>query len=150
VADDEVYQQVVAEVRARLGDAGTNLNALMSYMKDQGLSIMQAIRVVHEVLGRLDIAKTFTATSTVYRAIHDAHEPFHRELVEAFSRAQHEEPTPRPTRPERELADLRASLAWALRLVQQAPGPEGLTLLTVPSDREIIDEARRLRVLADS
>lgn len=50
----------------------------------------------------------------------------------------------------RELADLRAWLAVTLRLAQQQEaGPQGLTVLSVPSDRELIDEVRRLRRLAD-
>ncbi|MEV4510881.1 hypothetical protein AB0K00_18155 [Dactylosporangium sp. NPDC049525] len=53
------------------------------------------------------------------------------------------------TDPARELADLRAWLTAALRLAHREPGPEGLTILTVPSDRELIDEVRRLRRLAD-
>ncbi|MET7402732.1 hypothetical protein ABZS66_55550 [Dactylosporangium sp. NPDC005572] len=53
------------------------------------------------------------------------------------------------TDPARELADLRAWLTTALRLAQREPGPDGLTILSVPSDRELIDEVRRLRRLAD-
>ncbi|MFG2043853.1 hypothetical protein [Dactylosporangium sp. NPDC048998] len=53
------------------------------------------------------------------------------------------------TDPARELADLRAWLTVALRLAQRELGPEGLTILSVPSDRELIDEVRRLRRLAD-
>jgi hypothetical protein len=52
--------------------------------------------------------------------------------------------------PARELADLRAWLTTALRMAHREPGPEGLTVLTVPSDRELIDEVRRLRALADA
>ncbi len=54
------------------------------------------------------------------------------------------------TDPARDLADLRAALAATLRLVQRAPGPAGLTVLSVPSDRELIDEVRRIRQLLDS
>jgi hypothetical protein len=53
------------------------------------------------------------------------------------------------TDPARELADLRAWLTSALRMSRREPGPAGLTLLGVPSDRELIDEIRRLRELAD-
>ena len=53
------------------------------------------------------------------------------------------------TDPARELADLRAWLTTALRLANRQPGPNGLTILSVPSDRELIDEVRRLRRLAD-
>jgi hypothetical protein len=51
--------------------------------------------------------------------------------------------------PARELADLRAWLTAALRMTRREPGPAGLTVLSVPSDRELIDEVRRLRALAD-
>ena len=53
------------------------------------------------------------------------------------------------TDPARELADLRAWLTTALRLANRQSSPDGLTILSVPSDRELIDEVRRLRRLAD-
>ena len=53
------------------------------------------------------------------------------------------------TDPAREIADLRAGLTVTLRLAQRESGPEGLTVLSVPSDRELIDEVGRLRQLAD-
>jgi hypothetical protein len=49
----------------------------------------------------------------------------------------------------RELGDLRAWLTVALRLAHREPGSEGLPILTVPSDHELIDEVRRLRRLDD-
>jgi hypothetical protein len=51
--------------------------------------------------------------------------------------------------PARDLGDLRAALAVTLRLVQRTPGPAGLTVLNVPSDRELIDEVGRIRQLLD-
>jgi hypothetical protein len=42
------------------------------------------------------------------------------------------------TDPARELADLRAWLTTALRLAPRQPGPNGLTILGMPSDRELI------------
>jgi hypothetical protein len=151
MVDDQAYQRVVVEVRTRLANAGTNLNALLPYMKNEGLSILQAVRAVYEVLGRLDIAKTFTATSTAYRDDLETHEAFRRELVEPLGGTENERRPPEPSMTaERELAELRAALAVTLRLLHRAPGPQGLTLLNVPSDREIIDEAVRLRDLAES
>jgi hypothetical protein len=55
----------------------------------------------------------------------------------------------RVTHPARELADLRAWLTAAIRTARREPGPDGLTILSAPSDRELIDEVRRLRRLAD-
>ncbi len=52
--------------------------------------------------------------------------------------------------PARELAELRAWLTTAVRMTVREPGPEGLTVLTVPSDGELIAEVRRLRGLADA
>lgn len=52
--------------------------------------------------------------------------------------------------PARELADIRAWLATALRLTPEELGPAGLTVLSVPPDRELIDEVRRLRAKADA
>jgi hypothetical protein len=51
----------------------------------------------------------------------------------------------------RALLDLRAALCHAMRLVRRNPqsGPQGLTVLSLATDREIIDEAHRLRQLAD-
>ncbi|GAB3842191.1 hypothetical protein GCM10027610_052590 [Dactylosporangium cerinum] len=54
------------------------------------------------------------------------------------------------TDPGRELGDLRAWLAVTLRLMERSPGPAGLTVVSVPSDRELVEEVRRLRRLADS
>jgi hypothetical protein len=48
----------------------------------------------------------------------------------------------------RELLDLRAALCHTLGLVRRNPGPQGLTVLSVASDREILDEVYRLRDLA--
>ncbi|WP_121158321.1 hypothetical protein [Micromonospora pisi] len=51
---------------------------------------------------------------------------------------------------ETSLSHLRAAIAYELRLKGAAQlGPSGLTILTPPSDRELIDEVRRLRKLAD-
>ncbi|MDT3445818.1 hypothetical protein [Pseudofrankia sp. BMG5.37] len=44
----------------------------------------------------------------------------------------------------RELGDLRAHLCVALRLMQREPGPQGITVLSVASDREIVEAVRRL------
>ncbi|MFC5004600.1 hypothetical protein ACFPIJ_43090 [Dactylosporangium cerinum] len=34
--------------------------------------------------------------------------------------------------------------------MERSPGPAGLTVVSVPSDRELVEEVRRLRRLADS
>ncbi|OHV41505.1 MULTISPECIES: hypothetical protein [Pseudofrankia] len=44
----------------------------------------------------------------------------------------------------RELGDLRAHLCVALRLLHRGPGPQGITVLSVASDREIVEAVRRL------
>jgi hypothetical protein len=44
----------------------------------------------------------------------------------------------------RELGDLRAQLCQALGILHEEPGPQGLTVLSVASDREILAEVRRL------
>ncbi|MFD8494903.1 hypothetical protein [Amycolatopsis sp. NPDC059657] len=43
-----------------------------------------------------------------------------------------------------ELADLRAWLSVKLGLLKRAPGPSGLTVLSVASDREIIAKIEEL------
>ncbi|WP_446217590.1 hypothetical protein [Micromonospora sp. IBHARD004] len=51
---------------------------------------------------------------------------------------------------EASLNQLRAAIAHELRLKGPTqPGPSGLTILTPPSDRDLIDEVRRLRELVD-
>ncbi|MFC1436220.1 hypothetical protein ACEZDB_36865 [Streptacidiphilus sp. N1-3] len=45
----------------------------------------------------------------------------------------------------RELGDLRAWLCIKLGIVQEEQGPQGLTLLTVATDAEIVEEVQRLR-----
>lgn len=44
----------------------------------------------------------------------------------------------------RELGDLRAWLCVKLRLVERTPGPQGLTTLTIASDKEIITKIEEL------
>jgi hypothetical protein len=49
-----------------------------------------------------------------------------------------------------EPADLRAWLTLKLRLAHRAPGPEGLRVLTVASDREIIAKIEQLMSSTDT
>ncbi|MFG1854980.1 hypothetical protein ACGFJT_24315 [Actinomadura geliboluensis] len=50
----------------------------------------------------------------------------------------------------RELAELRAGLCHSLGKYRTVgPGPQGLTIKAVLSDREIFDEIRRLRQIAE-
>ncbi|WP_326642291.1 DUF4279 domain-containing protein [Streptosporangium sp. NBC_01755] len=46
----------------------------------------------------------------------------------------------------RELGDLRAWLSRKLDVLRREPGPQEITVLSVPSDREILAEIERLRV----
>ena len=94
------------------------------------------------MLGRLDVTKSLVTTSSTYR-----HDQFHQELVDAL-RDFHDGPTP-PVRPERGLGDLRAALSLTLRLIERTPRPDGLTLLSVAFDCDVIDETPRLRDLAE-
>ncbi|MFF5211135.1 hypothetical protein [Streptosporangium sp. NPDC000396] len=48
----------------------------------------------------------------------------------------------------RELGELRAGLGFSLRKHHSAPGPQGITVMSVLSDREISAEIERLRALA--
>jgi hypothetical protein len=49
----------------------------------------------------------------------------------------------------RTLRDLAAALTVTMRMVRRYPLPNGLSVLSVASDRALIDEAQRLRDLAD-
>lgn len=44
----------------------------------------------------------------------------------------------------RELGDLRAWLTLKLKIAKRSPGPQGFTVLSVPSDREIIARIEQL------
>jgi hypothetical protein len=58
--------------------------------------------------------------------------------------------TGKPKDPQQELNDLRAALMHILRLRPiSEPGPQGLTVLHVRPDHELIAEVQRLRQLAD-
>jgi hypothetical protein len=51
---------------------------------------------------------------------------------------------------QRELMNLRAGLCHSLGKFRREPdGPQGLTVVSVLSDREIFDEIRRLRRIAE-
>src|ERR1700759_5743909 len=115
VVGETAYQRVLAEVRGRLTEPGTTVDALLPYLRAQGLGILQAVKVVYALLGRLDLAKTLVATSSTYRPYHDAHAELHRQLADAFRDQQP------PARPERELAGPRAALTLTARLPPRAP-----------------------------
>ncbi|WP_147268066.1 hypothetical protein [Spongiactinospora rosea] len=51
---------------------------------------------------------------------------------------------------QRELGELRAALCYTLGKYHREPGPQGLTVMSVLSDREIFDEIRRLRTIAEA
>jgi len=50
----------------------------------------------------------------------------------------------------RELADLRTRLCGALGILRREPGPEGLTVQSVPSDQEIVAAVAQLRAEIDA
>ncbi|MEV3978541.1 hypothetical protein [Nonomuraea sp. NPDC049758] len=51
---------------------------------------------------------------------------------------------------QRELGELRAALCHTLGKFHEEPGPQGLTIISVLSDQEIIKEISRLRAMAES
>jgi hypothetical protein len=52
--------------------------------------------------------------------------------------------------PTRQLGDLRAALAFTLKMIKDERGPHGLTMLNVPTDGEMIREIHRLRDIAEA
>jgi hypothetical protein len=50
----------------------------------------------------------------------------------------------------RELADLRTRLCGALGILRREPGPEGLSVQSVPSDQEIVAAVAQLRAEIDA
>jgi hypothetical protein len=67
----------------------------------------------------------------------------HDELRDELDRTRAESDAPR-----RELGDLRAHASIALGIVVREPGPDGLEVLSLPDDKAIVAEIRKLGALS--
>lgn len=154
--EEERYRAAVDDARANLG-AGSDLDSVLAAMRAEGLTEIQCIRAVHELLdvslGRAramvylspafaDRLDANAARESVVGALREVNEIAQRNIALEVAGPVHE----LIGGPARQLGDFRAALAVTLGMVVDE-GTAGRTVLIVPTDGEIIDEVRRLRQL---
>jgi hypothetical protein len=149
------YDQAVADARTRLA-AGEDLDLVIADMREKGMSEIPCIKAVRELLGvSLGRAKTLVHFSPAFADRREVGDAFQESLVGALQEINEIEviihdQVPEVGDPARQLGDLRAALAITLKMIKREPGPEGLTMLSLPTDGEMIREIHRLRDLAEA
>ncbi len=140
--------------RQRIG-SGDDLEDVLAALRAAGLGEISCIKVIRELFGvSLGHAKALVHFSAAFADRREANEALQDSLVDSLREIneineieQGEDVVHEGV--ERQLGDLRAALALTLRMVRGELGPEGFTLLSVPTDGEMIREVRRLRDLVD-
>ena len=152
---DESSARILAVAIERVS-AGDDLEEVLASLRSQGVSQIHCIMVVR---GGTELslaeAKRVVHESRAFADVRQQNEAVHRDLTEGLVQAAETMEAARDgamhePEPARELGELRAWLTVTLRLAHRTPGPAGLTVISVPSDRELIDEVQRLRELADA